>query len=166
MGSLALLAGCTDDSTETSETDISPPGTTESTTTASTGTESVTQQTTTQNQATTHQPADLQVTVVGSQFEWQFDYGDSGVSGCDELVLPVDTAISLSATATDVMHSFSVAPLGLKIDAIPGETSTVRVTPEETGQYTGFCTELCGSGHSEMMAPVRVVSEADFEGWI
>jgi cytochrome c oxidase subunit II len=49
---------------------------------------------------------------------------------------------------------------------VPGIDTHVIVTPTRTGNFTLICTELCGLGHATMRAPVRVVSQADFDSWI
>ena len=54
--------------------------------------------------------------------------------------------------ALDVIHSFFVPNFSEKLDAVPGITTTLRVTPTRTGTYPVECTELCGAGHSLMRA--------------
>jgi cytochrome c oxidase subunit 2 len=68
--------------------------------------------------------------------------------------------------ALDVIHSFFVPNFSEKLDAVPGITTTVRVTPTRLGSYPVECTELCGAGHSLMRAAVRVVTPAVFEKWL
>jgi cytochrome c oxidase subunit 2 len=86
------------------------------------------------------------VTVTGKQFEWEFFYVDSAVSS-DTLVLPVGRPVELVFTSTDVIHSFWVPAFGEQVDAVP-------------------CTELCGEGHTEMQAEVRVQELEAFETWL
>ena len=66
----------------------------------------------------------------------------------------------------DVIHSFFVPDFSVKLDAVPGITTTVRVTPTRLGSYPAECTELCGAGHALMRAPVRVVSPQAFQTWL
>jgi cytochrome c oxidase subunit 2 len=68
--------------------------------------------------------------------------------------------------ALDVIHSFFVPNFSEKLDAVPGITTTVRVTPTRLGSYPVECTELCGAGHSLMRAAVRVVSPETFHKWL
>ena len=58
----------------------------------------------------------------------------------------------------DVIHSFFVPSFSEKLDAVPGITTTLRVTPNRLGTYPVECTELCGAGHSLMRTTVHVVS--------
>jgi heme/copper-type cytochrome/quinol oxidase subunit 2 len=54
----------------------------------------------------------------------------------------------------------------VKLDAVPGITTTLRVTPTRLGNYPAECTELCGAGHSLMRAPVHVVTPTAFKTWL
>jgi cytochrome c oxidase subunit 2 len=65
-----------------------------------------------------------------------------------------------------VIHSFFVPNFSEKIDAVPGITTTLRVTPTRNGDYPAECTELCGAGHSLMRAPVEIVPRTKFETWL
>jgi cytochrome c oxidase subunit 2 len=71
------------------------------------------------------------------------------------LYLPRGSVVCLDITSVDVIHSFSVPSLGIKVDAIPGRSSHVSVVGLSRGVYSGFCAELCGSGHSVM--PIQVM---------
>ncbi len=66
----------------------------------------------------------------------------------------------------DVIHSFFVPEFSEKLDAVPGITTTLRVTPTRLGSYPAECTELCGAGHALMRAPVRVVTPQAFQTWL
>nr|YP_010555867.1 cytochrome c oxidase subunit II [Marcia japonica]UYR95099.1 cytochrome c oxidase subunit II [Marcia japonica] len=58
-------------------------------------------------------------------------------------------------STVDVMHSWGVQELGIKIDAVPGRINSGMVVPKVPGFFYGFCYELCGTGHSEM--PITAV---------
>lgn len=105
------------------------------------------------------------VSVVGRQFHWEFAYPEFDVRERQELVVPVETTVELTVRSEDVVHGFGVEELDIRVDALPDERSETTVTPETTGEYTAACFEYCGEGHSEMTAPVRVVSESEFETW-
>ena len=66
----------------------------------------------------------------------------------------------------DVIHSFFVPEFSEKIDAVPGITTVLRVTPTRIGTYASECTELCGAGHSLMRATVHVVTPAAYQTWL
>ena len=111
-------------------------------------------------------PEDVQVKIRGRQFEWRFDYPRGEVADRTTLVLPVGKRAVLECTSEDVTHGFGVTPFRVNLDAIPDQTTYAAITPEETGSYTARCTELCGSGHSDMTAPVEVVPESEYRDWL
>lgn len=109
---------------------------------------------------------EMVVQVTGRQWSWVFDYPEQDLQGSGELVLPVDRPIRLQMESQDVLHSFWVPEFRVKQDLVPGQTTELRITPSETGEYKVLCAEICGTQHSDMRAPVRVVSTADFDAWV
>jgi cytochrome c oxidase subunit II len=106
------------------------------------------------------------VDVYGQQYTWHFNYPEQGVTA-RELHVPVDRQVEFRLHALDVIHSFWVPEWRIKKDAVPGITTRAFVTPDETGDYTLVCTELCGYGHATMRAPVKVEdSQATFDQWV
>jgi len=112
-------------------------------------------------------PNAYQITVVGSQWSWRFDYEDYGFSST-ELRLPLDRQSLLTMTSTDVIHSFWVPEFRLKQDALPGEgmERELRITPNLIGDYKLRCAELCGLEHAYMVSDVIVMEISDFENWV
>ena len=80
--------------------------------------------------------------------------------------MPVNRPVVFKIRSLDVIHSFFVPDFSEKIDAVPGITTTLRVTATRMGSYPAECTELCGAGHGLMRAAVRVVSDAQFNTWM
>jgi len=108
---------------------------------------------------------EMVVKVTGQQFTWSFEYPSEQVSS-PELVLPVDRPVEFRIQTKDVIHSFWVPQFRLKSDAVPGLTTTIRLTPDKPGRYEVVCAELCGLGHSTMRQFVRVLPAADFDTWV
>jgi cytochrome c oxidase subunit 2 len=113
------------------------------------------------------EPKALDVRVVGSQWAWRFEYPDWGIIST-ELILPVDKQSLLTMTSTDVIHSFWVPEFRVKQDVLPGDDfeRELRITPDQEGDYKVRCAELCGQQHYSMEAPVKVLSQADFDAWV
>lgn len=111
-------------------------------------------------------PDALNVKVISSQWTWLFEYPDLGIRS-RELYLPVDRQVLLRLTSRDVIHSFWVPEFRIKQDALPGDNlvKEMRITPNRIGSYTVMCAEMCGGAHADMVAPVHVVNQADFEKW-
>jgi len=130
---------------------------------------------------------DITLKAIGRQWYWSYQYPDYGdfefdatlvpaedlqpgqkrlLTTDNPVVLPVDTNIRLLITASDVLHSFALPAMGIKLDAVPGKVNETWLRIEEEGTYYGQCSELCGSGHAYMPIMVKAVSKPDFEDWI
>ncbi len=108
------------------------------------------------------------INITARQFAFAFSYPQAGGK---QIVSPVlylakDQPVVFKLHALDVIHSFFVPNFSEKLDAVPGITTTLRVTPTRLGTYPVECTELCGAGHSLMRAQVRVVTPAAYQTWL
>ena len=84
----------------------------------------------------------------------------------NRLVLPVNSHIRLLTSSADVIHSFAVPSLGIKLDAIPGRLNQTTFLIKREGCFYGQCSELCGASHSLMPICVESVSADDYVNWI
>jgi cytochrome c oxidase subunit 2 len=112
----------------------------------------------------------LAINVIGQQWLWRFEY-PGGVPGdrvfsYGELVVPVDTAVVLHITSTDVMHRWFIPALGGQVDAVPGKTAETWFRADREGVYRGQSTFFAGSGYSSMRAWVRVVSPDAYQQYV
>jgi cytochrome c oxidase subunit 2 len=110
--------------------------------------------------------APLVVDVTGQQWLWTFSYPQDGGISSDTLVLPLDRPVLFEVTSTDVIHSFWLPEMGIKIDANPAETTEVGTTPTRLGQFNVRCAELCGLNHAYMATTATVLKSTDFDSWI
>lgn len=110
------------------------------------------------------QPNEMTVGVKGFQWAWTFDYPEGFTTA--ELVLPVNQPAVMEMTATDVLHSFWVPEFRVKQDLVPGQTTHLRFTPTEVGEYKLRCAELCGLTHWNMLATVKVVPQEEYDAWM
>ena len=116
--------------------------------------------------------ADLVVKVDSARWAWVFTYPQYGVTSVQELVLPVDKRVRFEITSLDVVHSFWIPAFRMKIDAVPGLTTTLTLTPTAIGSFQDDhnlrvqCAELCGLRHAMMQVPVRVVEQTEFAAWL
>jgi cytochrome c oxidase subunit 2 len=91
--------------------------------------------------------------------------GDDDFSST-ELVIPVNKPVHIYLHSRDVIHSFYVPAFRLYQAAVPGRTiAWVWFEPTKTGNYELACSQICGSGHYNMKAPIRVVSPEEFAKW-
>jgi cytochrome c oxidase subunit 2 len=108
----------------------------------------------------------LVVNVTGQQWVWTFSYPQDGNIESDQLYLPVDRPVVFHVTSKDVIHSFWVVQMGIKVDANPGETTDTSVVPNKIGVFDIRCAELCGLLHADMEASAHVVNSGDFASWV
>lgn len=104
----------------------------------------------------------LQVHVNGEQWLWNYSYPQYGNVGGSELWLVINRPVTFTITSTDVQHSFWIPAFDIKQDAVPGETTSISVTPKQLGDYQVRCAELCGIYHAYMETPVHVVTQDVF----
>jgi cytochrome c oxidase subunit 2 len=121
------------------------------------------------NQSTPPGPANehLNIAVNGQQFLWRYDYpGSQQVFSYVDMVVPINTTVTLDITASDVDHSWWIPKLGGKADAIPGYTNHTWFRISDPGVYKGQCAELCGEGHADMVARVIAKTPDDYKTWL
>ena len=114
------------------------------------------------------QRGEMTVNVTERQFAFEFSYpkGPGKYVVSSALYLPKGKPVVFRIRSLDVVHSFFVPEFSEKLDAVPGITTTLRVTPTRIGTYPAECTELCGAGHAFMRSTVYVVSPARFQSWL
>ena len=120
----------------------------------------------------------LRIQVNGRQYVWHYTYPDpekqddqpfNNPFSYEEMVVPVDTTVTLEIKAQDVVHSWWIPDLGGKMDAVPGHTNWTwfKIPAEKAGQvFRGQCAELCGRNHANMLASVRAVTPEEYEAYI
>jgi cytochrome c oxidase subunit 2 len=111
---------------------------------------------------------EITVNITERQFAFQFAYPQAGGKAVisSQLYLAKDQPYVFKLRSYDVIHSFFVPDFSQKLDAVPGITTTLRVTPTRLGNYPAECTELCGAGHALMRAAVHVVTPQAFQQWL
>ncbi len=105
------------------------------------------------------------VNVTGQQWVWTFAYPQHDGIVSNVLYLPIDKPVYFNVTSKDVIHSFWLVELGVKIDANPGAITQTGVTPNKEGVFNLRCAELCGMHHAYMETEIRVVSQEVFDAW-
>ncbi len=108
---------------------------------------------------------DYTVDVIGVQWAWLFKYPDyrlpngtlvRDIASTGTLYVQEGVTFFLNVTSNDVIHSFYVPDLGIKIDAIPGVTNHFWLRADRPGTFSAQCAEFCGLGHSQMVGQVVV----------
>jgi cytochrome c oxidase subunit 2 len=107
----------------------------------------------------------MNIYVVGKQWMWKVEH-PGGQHEINSLHVPAGRAVQLTLISQDVFHSFSIPAFRVKREAIPGRYSTVWFEATTPGTYHLFCTQYCGTNHSQMIGDVVVMTPDDFEKWL
>nr|QWB85757.1 cytochrome c oxidase subunit II [Clytobius davidis] len=129
----------------------------------------------------------LTVKIIGHQWYWSYEYSDFKQIDFDSymiptndlqnynfrlldvdnhMVIPFESPIRIIVTSSDVIHSWTIPSLGVKIDATPGRLNQVSFLINRPGLFYGQCSEICGANHSFMPIVVESISAEYFIKWI
>nr|AIZ97164.1 cytochrome c oxidase subunit II [Heliconius melpomene rosina] len=123
---------------------------------------------------------------IGHQWYWSYEYSDFNNIEFDSymiqsnenlnnfrlldvdnrIILPMNNQIRILVTATDVIHSWTIPSLGVKIDANPGRLNQTSFFINRPGIYYGQCSEICGANHSFMPIVIESIPMKNFINWI
>ncbi len=107
----------------------------------------------------------LDIYVLGKQWMWTLQH-PQGKREINELHVPVGRPVKLTMTSEDVIHSFFIPAFRIKMDVLPGRYTTVWFEATTPGEYHLFCTEYCGTKHSEMIGRVVVMEPVQYQQWL
>nr|AFE61472.1 cytochrome oxidase subunit 2 [Amischa analis] len=129
----------------------------------------------------------ITIKTIGHQWYWSYEYSDfkniefdSYMIPTNELksfnfrlldvdnriVIPFNSQIRMLVTAADVLHSWTIPSLSVKIDATPGRLNQINFFTNRTGIFFGQCSEICGANHSFMPIVLESISPFYFIKWI
>nr|AKN01341.1 cytochrome c oxidase subunit II [Entomovelia sp. YC-2015] len=129
----------------------------------------------------------ITIKAIGHQWYWSYEYSDfkniefdSYMKPTNEIqknefrlletdnriILPMNNQIRMMITATDVLHSWTIPCLGIKIDAVPGRLNQGVIFINRPGIMYGQCSEICGANHSFMPIMIESVTTNQFINWL
>ena len=112
----------------------------------------------------------IEIKITGQSWYWTWDYPDGGPSNvfstAEPLHVPVNTPIKIVLSSTDVLHSFYIPVMRAKMDVLPNRYNVMWFNAEKVGEYPIFCTEYCGTQHSQMSAMVKILPIKVYEKWL
>lgn len=130
--------------------------------------------------------SNLTIKVIGHQWYWSYEFRDipglefdSYIKSVDQLelgeprllevdnrcVIPCDVGVRFCITSADVIHSWALPRMAVKLDAISGILSTLTYNFPLVGVYYGQCSEICGANHSFMPIVLEVSLLESFKSW-
>nr|YP_010140041.1 cytochrome c oxidase subunit II [Balala fujiana]QQK57697.1 cytochrome c oxidase subunit II [Balala fujiana] len=129
----------------------------------------------------------ITVKAIGHQWFWSYEYSDfkkiefeSYMKPSKELkneefrllevdnrmMLPFNVKSRILVSSTDVIHSWTIPSLGIKIDASPGRINQSNILMNRPGLFFGQCSEICGSNHSFMPITLESINMKKFMEWL
>nr|YP_009058221.1 cytochrome c oxidase subunit II [Empoasca vitis]AIL29200.1 cytochrome c oxidase subunit II [Empoasca vitis]QFO89458.1 cytochrome c oxidase subunit 2 [Empoasca flavescens]UGK73336.1 cytochrome c oxidase subunit II [Empoasca vitis] len=129
----------------------------------------------------------ISIKAVGHQWYWSYEYSDFNKIDFDSymkptldltdgefrllevdncLVLPFNIQSRILATSFDVIHSWTIPSLGVKVDANPGRINQGNIFINRPGLFYGQCSEICGSNHSFMPICIESLNLNSFLNWL
>ncbi|MGA2046977.1 MAG: cytochrome c oxidase subunit II [Terracidiphilus sp.] len=107
----------------------------------------------------------MNIYVVGKQWMWKAEH-PGGQHEINSLHIPIGKPIQLTLISQDVFHSFSIPAFRVKREAIPGRYTSVWFEATTPGTYHLFCTQYCGTNHSQMIGDIVVLTPGDYKKWL
>nr|UPP55907.1 cytochrome c oxidase subunit II [Brisinga sp. SS-2022] len=129
----------------------------------------------------------ITIKAIGHQWYWSYEYADyqnlefdsymtplldlnNGMPRLLEvdnrLTLPSQIPIRVLISSSDVLHSWTIPSIGIKMDAVPGRLNQVNIFLSRCGLFYGQCSEICGANHSFMPIVIETTNFSSFENWI
>nr|AWV83395.1 cytochrome oxidase subunit II [Yezoterpnosia vacua] len=129
----------------------------------------------------------LTLKIIGHQWYWSYEYSDfiniefdSYMKSSLDLnfaefrlldvdnhvILPYNVQIRLLISSYDVLHSWAMPSMGLKIDAVPGRLNQISMNINRPGLSYGQCSEICGANHSFMPIVIESINMKLFTNWL
>nr|QKY60289.1 cytochrome c oxidase subunit II [Eupteryx minuscula] len=129
----------------------------------------------------------VSIKTIGNQWFWSYEYSDFSnimfdsymspiknstmnqirlLETDNKLVIPYNTQTRILITSYDVIHSWTIPVLGIKIDAAPGRINQGNLIMTRPGLFFGQCSEICGANHSFMPIMLESVGIKSFINWI
>jgi cytochrome c oxidase subunit 2 len=106
----------------------------------------------------------MNIYIVGKQWMWKAEH-PGGQHEINALHVPINRAVQLTMISQDVFHSFSIPAFRVKREVIPGRYSTVWFEATTPGNYHLFCTQYCGTLHSQMIGTITALKPEDYQAW-
>nr|DBA43704.1 TPA_asm: COX2 [Bombus melanurus] len=125
------------------------------------------------------------IKAIGHQWYWSYEYPEFNNFEFDSymlnyelknqfrlletdnrLIIPFKISLRMIVSSLDVIHSWTIPSLGIKVDAVPGRINQLNLFCIRPGIYFGQCSEICGMNHSFMPIMLESTSYNNFLNWI
>lgn len=124
---------------------------------------------------------------MGHQWYWSYEYSDFPSKEFDSYIIPLEERNQSSVrllevdnftvlpfgfqvrnlvSSADVLHSWTIPSIGVKVDAVPGRLNQLNIWFSRPGIFFGQCSEICGANHRFMPISIEAISLNDFITWL
>nr|QWZ47758.1 cytochrome c oxidase subunit 2 [Loxocephala perpunctata] len=127
----------------------------------------------------------ITIKVIGHQWYWSYEYSDKKkielesfmtnkkkknifrlLDVDNRMILPFMSQTRMIITSSDVIHSWTIPSLGMKMDATPGRLNQTSIMTKKPGMFFGQCSEICGTNHSFMPITMESINMKKFIEWM
>nr|YP_010126138.1 cytochrome c oxidase subunit II [Lycorma meliae]QPN53391.1 cytochrome c oxidase subunit II [Lycorma meliae] len=127
----------------------------------------------------------ITIKTIGHQWYWSYEYSDSKkmefesymkpqndltsfrlIEVDNRMIIPFLTQIRMIVSSSDVIHSWTIPSMGVKMDAIPGRLNQISLMTKNPGVFFGQCSEICGMNHSFMPITMESINMKSFIKWM
>nr|AWV84344.1 cytochrome oxidase subunit II [Chonosia crassipennis] len=129
----------------------------------------------------------LTLKIIGHQWYWSYEYSDFMdiefdsymkptidlqlnefrlIETDNRVILPFNSQVRLMISSSDVLHSWAMPSLGVKVDAVPGRLNQSAILISRPGLIYGQCSEICGANHSFMPIVIESIETKLFLKWL
>nr|UAT98541.1 cytochrome c oxidase subunit II [Neoalcathous huangshanana] len=127
----------------------------------------------------------ITIKTIGHQWYWSYEYSDSKklefesymknpeinnmfrlIEVDNRMTVPYLTQLRIIVSSSDVIHSWTIPSMGVKMDAVPGRLNQISMFVNKPGLFFGQCSEICGMNHSFMPIAMESVNMKSFIKWM
>nr|YP_010990541.1 cytochrome c oxidase subunit II [Zanna robusticephalica]WOW98855.1 cytochrome c oxidase subunit II [Zanna robusticephalica] len=127
----------------------------------------------------------ITIKTIGHQWYWSYEYSDYTkkefesyminpelkssfrlIEVDNRVIIPFETQVRMIISSSDVIHSWTIPSLGVKMDAVPGRLNQISLLTNKPGLFFGQCSEICGTNHSFMPISLESINLLSFIKWM
>ena len=113
-----------------------------------------------------HAPANaLEISAIGRQWMWKFQH-PGGQAEINDLHVPVGQPVVINEISQDVIHSLYIPAMRIQMETLPDRYTQLWFKADRPGVYRLYCSEFCGTDHSNMDGLLTVMKPADYARWL
>lgn len=127
----------------------------------------------------------ITIKCIGHQWYWKYEYSDFDIIEFNSfiiqpnslnsfrlldvdnrIIIPTNNYIRIIISSIDVIHSWTIPSLGIKVDSIPGRINQTLIFLNRPGLFFGQCSEICGINHRFIPIVIERTSKTNFINWL